>query len=194
MLVDEPDNPYYRSFEGGMLTLDAFLSKKTDRVVYWGTSGERITDSYAFDSFGMAELVESSVLLYGKDIRKELKYPTFHELYADVKRHYETIRKYAQSTGRSFYSFSWMLDIARCIYTLRTGKIIAKTKAAEWALENNLCPNPDALRYALIVRRSPLEYRDDKETFDYAETLAEPIQRFADVLEKAQIQAKEINQ
>ena len=87
-----------------------------------------------------------------------------------------------------------MLDIARCIYTLRTGKIIAKTKAAEWALENNLCPNPDALRYALIVRRSPLEYRDDKETFDYAETLAEPIQRFADVLEKAQIQAKEINQ
>ncbi|MEE0298270.1 MAG: hypothetical protein UD963_03190, partial [Christensenellales bacterium] len=57
-------------------------------VVYWGTSGERITDSYAFDSFGMAELVESSVLLYGKDIRKELKYPTFHELYADVKRHY----------------------------------------------------------------------------------------------------------
>ena len=184
MLVDEPDNPYYRSFEGGMLTLDAFLSKKTDRVVYWGTSGERITDKYAFDSFGMAELVESSVLLYGKDVRKELKYPTFHELYADVKRHYETIRKYAQSTGRSFYSFGWMLDIARCIYTLRTGKIIAKTSAAEWALENNLCSDPDALRYALKVRRSPLEYKDDKETFDYAETLAEPIQRFADILEK----------
>ena len=183
MLVDEPDNPYYRSFEGGMLTLDAFLSKKTDRVVYWGTSGERITDSYAFDSFSMAELIESSVLLYGKDIRKELKYPTFHELYDDVKRHYDTIRKYAQSTGRSFYSFGWMLDIARCIYTLRTGKIIAKTNAAEWALENNLCPDPDALRYALKVRRSPLEYKDDKETFDYAETLAKPIQRFADVLE-----------
>ena len=183
MLAVKPDNPYYRSFEGGMLTLDAFLSKKTDRVVYWGTSGERITDSYAFDSFGMAELVESSVLLYGKDVRKELKYPSFHELYADVKRHYETIRKYAHTTGRSFYSFGWMLDIARCIYTLRTGKIIAKTNAAEWALENNLCPDQDALRYALKVRRNPLEYKDDKETFDYAETLAEPIQRFADVLE-----------
>ena len=183
MLAGEPDNPYYRSFEGGMLTLDVFLSKKTDRVVYWGTSGERITDKYAFDSFGMAELVESSVLLHGKDIRKELKYPSFHELYADVKRHYETIRKYAHTTGRSFYSFGWMLDIARCIYTLRTGKIIAKTNAAEWALENNLCPDPDALRYALKVRRSPLESKDDKQTFDYAETLAEPIQRFADVLE-----------
>ena len=167
-----------------MLTLNAFLSKKPDRVVYWGTSGERITDRYAFDSFGMAELIESSILLYGKDIRKELKYPASHELYADVKHHYETIRKYAQSTERSFYSFGWMLDIARCIYTLRTGGIIAKTKAAEWALENNLCPDPCALTTALNVRRSPLKYRDDQEVFDYAETLAEPIQRFADVLEK----------
>ena len=183
MLEKEPGNPYYRSFEGGMLTLDAFLSKKTDRVVYWGTSGERITDRYAFDSFCMAELIESGVLLYGTDIRNELKYPAFHELYADVKRHYETIRTYAQSTGRSFYSFGWMLDIARCVYTLRTGRIIAKTEAAEWALENNLCPEPDALGFALKVRRNPLEYKDDKEIFDYAETLAEPIQRFADVLE-----------
>lgn len=183
LLEKELDNSYYRSFEGGMLTLDAFLSKKPDRVVYWGTSGERMTDRYAFDSFCMAELVENSVLLCGKDIRNKLNYPAFHELYADVKRHYETIRQYAQSTGRSFYSFGWMLDIARCIYTLRTGKIIAKTAAAEWALENDLCPDSDALRYALKVRRNPLKYKDDQETFDYAETLAEPIQRFADVLE-----------
>lgn len=183
MLEREPENPYYRSFEGGMLTLSSFLSQKPDRVVYWGTSGERITDSYPFDSFGMAELIESSVLLYGRDIRKELKYPDFCELYADVKRHCETIRKYAQSTGRSYYSFGWMLDIARCIYTLRTGKIIAKTEAAKWALANNLCPDPCALTTALKVRRNPLNYRDDKETFDYAETLGESIQRFADVLE-----------
>lgn len=194
MLAKEPGNPYYRSFEGGMLTLNAFLSNKTDCVVYWGTSGERITDSYAFDSFSMTELIESSVLLYGKDIRKELKSPAFHELYAGVKRHYETIRKYAKCTGGSFYSFGWMLDTARCIYTLRTGKIIAKTAAAEWALENDLCPDPDVLRSALKVRRSPLEYRDGKQTFDYAETLAEPIQRFADVLEKELIQTKEIRQ
>lgn len=184
MLADEPCNPYYHSFEGGMLSLNAFLSKKTDRVVYWGTSGERITDSYAFNSFDMSELIESGVLLYGKDIRDRLKGPEFSELYADVKHHYETIRKYAQKTGRSFYSLGWMLDIARCIYTLRTGKIVAKNAAAEWALENNLCPDPDALRYALKIRRSPLEYKDDKQTFDYAEMLAVPIQRFADVLEK----------
>lgn len=184
MLTEEPENPYYRSFEGGMLTLDAFLTKKTDRVVYWGTSGERITDRYTFDSFGMAELTEKSVLLWGRDIRKKLKYPAFCELYADVKRHCEAIGKYAQSTGRSFYSFGWMLDIARCIYTLRTGKIIAKTKAAEWALENNLCPDPDALGKALKVRIRPLEYKFDTQALDDAGTLAEPIQRFRVVLEK----------
>lgn len=184
MLEKEPDNLYYRSFEGGMLTRSAFLTNATDRVVYWGTSGERITDSYSIDSFGMADLVESSLLLYGKDIRKELKYPDFRELYADVKNHYETIRKYAQSTGRSYYSFGWLLDIARCIYTLRTGKIIAKTKAAEWALENNLCHDVHALATALKVRRNSLGYRDDKEILDYAETLGEAVQRFADVLEK----------
>ena len=184
MLETEPGNPYYRSFEGGMLTLDAFLSKKTDRVVYWGTSGERIADSYAFDSFGMAELKESGVLLYGREIRAQLEFPACRALYDDVKHHYEAIRKYAQKTGRSFYSFGWMLDIARCIYTLRTGRIIAKTEAAEWALENELCPDADALKITLEVRRNPLKYKDDKEIFDYAETLAGPIQRFADVLEK----------
>ena len=184
MLEREPGNPYYRCLEGGMLTLDALLHRGTDRVVYWGTSGERITDSYLFDSFCMTELIESGVLLLGKDIRPRLKAPAFDNLYADVRHHYETIRKYAQKTGRSFYSFGWMLDIARCIYTLRTGRIITKTEAGEWALENNLCPNPDVLEFSLKVRRNPLDYKEKKQVFDYAETLAEPIQRFADVLEK----------
>ena len=183
MLADEPGNLYYRSFEGGMLTLDAFLSGASDRVVYWGTSGERVTDRYVFDSFCMAELVESGVLLYGADIRNIL----------NVKHHYETIRQYAQSTGRSFYTFGWLLDIARCIYTLRTGRIIAKTAAAKWALGNNLCPDADAMQYALRVRRNPLKYKEDKLTFDYAETLAVPIQRFADVLEHELVQAKGIS-
>ena len=78
------------------------------------------------------------------------------------------------------------------MYTLRTGRIIAKTAAAEWALENNLCPDADALQYALRVRRNPLKYKEDKHIFDYAETLAVPIQRFADVLEYELRQAKEI--
>lgn len=188
MLEKEPSNPYYRSFEGGMRSLYAFLSRKTDCVVYWGTSGERITDNYEFDSFGMAQLLESGILLFGKDIRAQLTAPAFDDLYAGVRHHYETIRKYAQRTDRSFYSFGWLLDIARCIYTLRTGKIIPKTQAAQWALENDLCPDRGALEIALQVRNNPLAYKGDTAIFDYAETLAQPIQRFADVLENDLIQ------
>ena len=183
MLEQEPTNPYYRSFEGGMLSLSAFMNGETDRVVYWGTSGQRITDRYFFDSFGMTQLLENGILLYGQDIRHQLMKPTYTELYTDVKRHYETIRKYVQKTDRSLYAFGWLLDISRCIYTLRTGKIIAKTNAGEWALKENLCADRDALMRALDVRKNPIQYKNSTEVFDYAETLGGCVQRYADVLE-----------
>lgn len=184
MLAEEPGNPYYRAFEGGMLTFSAFLSGEKDRVVYWGTSGERITTRYGFDSFSMSELLDSGILLYGADVRKQLSHPTYGNLKADVRRHYETIRQYAHNTGRDLYSYGWLLDISRCIYTLRTGKIIAKTAAGKWALQENLCPCADALARAVEVREEPNRYTANAETFDYAETLGISIQRFADVLEK----------
>ena len=101
-----------------------------------------------------------------------------------IKNHYESIRKYAQTTNRSFYSFGWLLDIARGIYTLRNGTVTSKTDAAQWVLDNNLCPVTDALEVALEIRKSPMAYRNDSEIFNYAETLGPVIQRFADVLEK----------
>ena len=180
----EPCNPYYRSFEGGMLSLAAFLSGQESRAVYWGTSGERIINRYSLDCFAMKQLQECGVLLYGKEIRSRLNCPPFDALYAGVKYHYETIRKYVQKTGRGIYSFGWMLDIARCIYTLRTGEIISKTKAGEWALENQLYPRPEALESALKVRKNPLQFRQDPDMGDKAEAMAEEIQRFADVLER----------
>ena len=183
LLAQNPDNPYYRSFEGGMLTLSAFCSGERDCVVYWGTSGQRITDTYSFDSFCMTELLQSGQLLYGTEIRDRLVLPGYGVLYVDVKKHYEGIRQYAQTTDRSLYSFGWLLDIARCTYTLRTGSIIAKTEAGQWALDNDLCPVPDALEIALKVRKNPREYLKTSKIFDYAETLGPAVQRFADVLE-----------
>lgn len=184
LLESAPGNPYYRSFEGGMLTLSAFCSRKSDCVVYWGTSGQRITDTYLFDSFCMAELLQNGQLLFGQEIRSQLKMPEYQDFYADVQKHYESIRKYAQTTGRSFYSFGWLLDIARGIYTLRKGTVASKTEAAQWALDNNLCPVSHALETALKVRKNPMAYLNDVQVFDYAETLGSEIQRFADVLEK----------
>ena len=184
LLAEEPDNPYYRSFEGGMLSFDAFINKTLDRVVYWGTSGERITDNYHFDSFSMKVLLENGRLLCGKDVRKKLTEPTFDELKNDIENHLASIRKYARLSGKSLYSFGWVLDISRCLYTLRTGKIIAKTAAGEWALREGLCPTPDTLEYALKVRRSPWLYKEDEKALEYAGTIDGDIQQYADVLER----------
>lgn len=180
----ESDNPFYRCFEGGMLTLNAFIRKVPDRVVYWGTSGQRITDSYHFDACCMKELLDYSRLLHGKDIRGQLTPPSFEDIKTNIQFHYDTIRKYASSTGRSIYSFGWLLDIARCIYTLRTGKIISKTAAGEWALQNCLFHNITALETALEVRKNPQKYLESAELQALSGKLGNAIQQYADVLEK----------
>ena len=182
--AEEPDTLYYRSFEGGMLTLDAFINKTTDRVVYWGSSGQRIADNYHFDSFSKKNLLEIGRLLCGEDVRDKLTVPTLTELKKDIENHLDSIRKYAHLSGKSLYSFGWMLDISRCLYTLRTGKIIAKTAAGEWALKEGLCPTPETLEYALKVRRTPWLYKDNEKALEYAGTINGDIQRYADVLER----------
>lgn len=184
LLEKEPDNKYYRSFEGGILSLSGFLSGEPDTVVYWGTSGQRITDKFHFDSFSVYELKENGELIYGNDIRSSIPLPTFDDLKKDVMHHYESIREFAHLSGQSLYSYGWLLDISRCIYTLRTGKIIAKTAAGVWALDNGLCPVPEALSRALKVRCSPMEFKDDEETLKFAGNLNADIQKYADILER----------
>ena len=167
-----------------MLRLSAFLTVTPDTVVFWGTSGERITDRYAFDSFCKLELLDDGVLLYGRDVRDHMRRPTYEDLKTDVRRHYETIREHGGRTSRSLYSFGWLLDISRCIYTLRTGKIIAKTKAGEWALKNGLCPDPAALTTALQVRKKPQLFDNNEFLQHYADNLGDAIQAYEDVFEK----------
>jgi hypothetical protein len=166
-----PGNPYFRLFEGGMLSVGAFLDGKNERTIYWGTRGQRITDGYHMDSFSITLLKDSGVLLYGKDIRHEIVYPPYSRMRDDVIRHLDTARKYGNSVG-------WLLDIARGIYTVHTGKIIAKTAAADWVLKQNLCPDADALHRAINVRREPTKYTKDDKAVDNT-----VIQRFANVLE-----------
>lgn len=171
LLERYPGNPYFRLFEGGMLSADAFLHNKNERTVYWGTSGQRITDSYKMDSFGMAELLDSGILSYGEDIRNKMTYPTYAQMRDDIVRHVQSARKHGVVVG-------WLLDIARGIYTLRTGKIIAKTAAGEWALDERLCPDADVLQKSVQIRKEPLRYSKEDKSVDNA-----VIQRFADVLE-----------
>lgn len=171
LLERYPGNSYFRLFEGGMLSADAFLQGKNERTVYWGTSGQRIADNYKMDSFGIAELLDSGILLYGKDIRSKMTYPAYAQMRDDVTRHVRAARKYGVVVG-------WLLDIARGIYTLRTGKIIAKTAAGEWALGNGLCPDADVLQKTVQIRKEPFRYSKEDKSVDNA-----VIERFADVLE-----------
>ncbi|MCL2378947.1 MAG: DUF4111 domain-containing protein [Defluviitaleaceae bacterium] len=168
MLERYPGNPYFRLFEGGMLSEDAFLNGKNEPAVYWGTSGQRITNNYKLDSFAMAELLDSGILLYGNDIRTKMTYPPYSQMRDDIANHVQAARQHGTEV-------SWLLDIARGIYTLQTGKIISKTYAGEWALENGLCPDVDAMRKAIEIRKEPQKYskneRDTKNTV---------IQQFAD--------------
>lgn len=185
LLVKEPKNPYYRLFEGGILTLDNFLGKKDDKVVYWGTSGERITEQYYLDVFSTIKLLDDGRLIYGLDIRDLVDYPKKEDVIEAIKGHYNAIRTYAVKTDQSIYSAGWMLDIARCLYTLETGGIIAKTSAGEWALENDLCSDSNVLEKVIEIRREPLRLKNDESTKQWLETLGPSIQCFADVLEKA---------
>jgi len=190
-LLDEyKNNLYFHSFEGAFITLDAFINDISDTVVYWGTSGQRITNKHKFDPFSMIELIENGYLLYGDDVRNKFSYPTNDDIKKAVISHYETIRKYAVTTNRSLYSAGWLLDIARCIFTLRTGKVIAKTEAGEWALDNNLVPDIEIMKRVINIRKEPNEYKYDNETMKWSETLGKYIQRFADVLEKEIVHAK----
>ena len=184
LLQEYPRNLYFRSFEGAILSGDAFLMHKPENVVYWGTSGERIVDQYALDPFSMIELIDSGILLCGNDIRNTLTYPTSDEIIKAILNHYSIVRKYAASTGRSVRSGGWLLDIARCLYTLHTGKVISKTGAGEWAIENKLVPDIAVMQQVLEIRRNPMSFRKDTAILDWSATLGGPIQRFADVLGK----------
>lgn len=183
LAAQHPHNDLLRCFEGGILPLEAFLSGQDAACVYWGTSGQRIDHRYPLDSFSMLEVHRHSRLLLGQDVRCLLPVPAFSQLKTSIAAHLTAIRQHARQTGASLYSYGWLLDIARCLYTLETGGIISKTGAGQWALEQQLCPVPEALAQALQARQAPHAALADPACMARAEALGPDIQRFADVLE-----------
>jgi hypothetical protein len=177
-LMSEYDgNQYFRLFEGGMLTKTAFAAGNDDTVVYWGTSGQRITNKYELDPFSKMELLKYGKMLLGEDIGYLIPFPTRVEIVSAIQRNYETIRKFGDS------HVEWLLDIARGLYTLRTNEVSAKTKAGEWSLEEGLCPDVEIMERGLEIRNDPLKYLHTNETKLWSQGLKPYIQRFADILE-----------
>ena len=104
MLEAEPDNLYYRSFEGIIADKNEYLSGSFSRLVYWGTSGQRITDRYQKDVFSAYELAKYGKSIYGENDRSIFVEPSAAELRSAVKQHYESIRRYAVQTDEKLYS------------------------------------------------------------------------------------------
>ncbi len=177
-------DPIYRTFEGAILPQNAFPENLSCTAVYWGTSGQRLQDRYATDCFSRWELLTKGILLCGTDCRDKIALPTYEELRQGVLAHYKSIREYGSASGESLYSCGWLLDIARCLYTLRTGKIAAKTAAGEWALENGLCPVPKTLERILQIRKNTKLFFDDPQCSQWTGTLGQDIQAFCDVLKQ----------
>ena len=179
----DPDTPHYRLFEGGMLDLGSFLTGEETRVVYWGTSGQRVKTQHAFSAFDRASLLQNGQLLWGRDVRRHLEMPDYADIHAAVAAHLRTIQEHGAGS-RSIYAYGWLLDIARGLHALVTGRLTSKTAAGQWALDEKLCPCPAELAMALTVRRQP-ELIKDESVLDYAEGLTEAIQTYAALLEQA---------
>ncbi len=183
-LVTSEASPIYRKFEGAVVCIDEFLSNRFSKLVYWGTSGQKISNAYSLDVFSMFELMKYGKLIFGTDIRIQLVLPSYSDLVAGVKQHYDTIRKYAQTTNESIYSCGWLLDISRCLFTLKYGEIISKTEAGEWALEEDICPCISDMKKTLQIRHNPSDYLDLPETKRWLCSLGISVQKYADILEK----------
>lgn len=179
----DPDTPHYRLFEGGMLDLGAFLSGEETRVVYWGTTGERIKATHAFSAFDRASLLQNGQLLLGRDVRRHIEMPDFPAIIEGISQHLQSVREHGAGS-RSIYAYGWLLDVARCLYTLIEGKLTTKTAAAQWVLDQHLCPCPAELSMALTVRRQPELIRDES-VLAYAEGLTEAIRTFAALADEA---------
>ena len=180
----ERDNPYYRCFEGVIVGREAYQKKEKTRLVYWGTTGQRVADHYELDAFSALSLARYGRHIGGREQESVFSEPSREALTGAVRAHYDCIRKYAVQTDERLYACGWLLDIARCVYTLRTFDLIPKSRAGEWALENHIFPHEEALQKTLMIRKDPLRWKQDEGVKAWLSALGPTVQKYADVLEK----------
>lgn len=183
LFSEHPDIPYFNCFEGVIASFEEFVSRSLSRLVYWGTTGQRITDRCDTDAFAMYQLAKYGVSVCGSSDRSIFELPSREKLIEAVRRHLNAIRLYAKQTDESLYSCGWMLDIARCVYTVRHNDVISKTAAGEWALKERLFADEAPLIKTLSIRREPQKYVNDQEIMRWLASLGPTVQSYADVLE-----------
>ena len=176
-----------RIFEGGFLSSEAFVSEKADTVVYWGASGERITRRYVLSAMSMIDLLDNGILLSGYDLRGKIKRPTPEKLRKDMKIYYKNHlavgNMHHKVVARAHHQAEKTLSIARCLYTLETGRVVSKTVAGEISIEMKWCPDTEMMRRMLEVRKNPDVYLSDETVIKWLLAQSSSIEPFAKMLE-----------
>lgn len=181
-LVEATGQPIYRTIEGAVLPVFSLQSHFPTRVVYWGTSGERLDTVYDFNAFSMLGFLTQGQLLSGAEVRSAFQPPIAAQLRGNARQVAETAIHVSAFPNHSLYGYGWLLDISRCLYTLQTGRIISKTAAGEWALERGCCPDPDCLRLALQARYHPETFQSAAVLERDAPALSQAQRRYAQTL------------
>lgn len=184
MTAAEPDNVYYRLFEGECCRCGTFCpaSRRAPSTGVRAGNGSQT----AIRSTRLAAAASRAGPAAG---RRRAARPAAAAVVRRAAR-----RRGGASEGRpplcgcdGAQPLFVRLAAGRCARTLYNshGRVASKTDAGRWALQNALCPDPELLETALCVREAPLRLRDDPRTLDLAESLGDAVQRFADVLEEA---------
>jgi hypothetical protein len=94
------NQPYFSVLEGEIISENAIKNNIESNTIYWGTSKDRFNRKYGLSGFSLRGFINEGYLIYGKDLRDELPYPSDEEMLNQVNSMIETIRKYAQVTKK----------------------------------------------------------------------------------------------
>ena len=158
-------HPYFSVLEGEIISKNAIKNDIDSNVIYWGTSKDRLNQKYGLAGFSLRGLLDKGYLIYGKDLRKELPYPSNEEMLAQVDSMIETIRKYAQVTDEDIHSVDWLFLISQSIYWLKTLDTTGKTIAAKWVIDNCNYSWSETLKRAIAIRQWPILAESDENRY-----------------------------
>ncbi|QAA33042.1 nucleotidyltransferase domain-containing protein [Clostridium manihotivorum] len=149
------NHPYLSVLEGEVISLKAIQNDMESNVIYWGTSKDRLNKRYGLAGFSLKGLIHKGYLIFGKDLRNELPYPSDEEMLSQVNNMIDTIRKYAKTTDEDIHSMDWLFLISQSIYWLKSYNVTGKTNSAKWILDSCDYSWKSYLNKAVEIRLEP---------------------------------------
>lgn len=102
---------YARMIEGAFLPRHMTCPQSAGRVVWWGTSGERLWESSWLGWFDCLGIRKRGVVIHGEDLRCEFPTPTREQLAAEAARFVATVRRHGR--GGELHSVDWRAHLQK---------------------------------------------------------------------------------